>query len=517
MSNNSKDYLFQLIKSLSKSEKRSFKIYATRTNTGQAKFISLFDAIDKSESYNETAILKKVKGLKKRQLSNLKAHLYKQILISLRLTNINFNVDIQLREQIDYARILYNKGLYTQSLRILEKAKEIAATNNRDSQTYDILVFEKIIESQYITRSLNSRANKLVKETEDILGTLNRYNTLSNLSIRLYGIYIKNGHVRNQKDYESIAHFFKTELSKIDLNDLTFFEELYLYISYAWYSLIIQDFLLQYKYAQKWVNLFRNNPDMLTLEPIWYIKGMHVLLEALFVLNHYEKHEQELKHLEHFAENPPIRNNENLETLGFMYSYTSKINSHFIIGSFSEGIKLVPELLNKIEEHSNSVDPHRVLIFYYKIASLYFGAGKTEKSIFYLNKIINYPDQHLREDLHCFARILNLIAHYEMGNQTLVDYQIRSTYRFLRKMNDLNKVQEEVLKFLRNLGNVKRSEVQDEFEKLRKKLIDISKLPFQRRHFIYLDIISWLEAKMQNKPVQEVIQAKYQPRNAKRN
>ncbi len=512
MSNNSNDYLFQLIKSLSKAEKRSFKIFATRTNTRDPKFISLFDAIDKSDSYDEAVIVKKVKGLKKRQLSNLKAHLYRQILISLRLTNINYNVDIQLREQIDYARILYNKGLYTQSLRILEKAKEIAANNNRDSQTYDILVFEKIIESQYITRSLKSRADKLVKETDEILGTLRRYNTLSNLSIRLYGIYIKNGHVRNQKDFENIQSFFKSELEKINLDNLTFFEELYLYISYAWYSLIIQDFLLQYKYAQKWVNLFRNKPDMLTLEPIWYIKGMHVLLEALFVLEHYDKHEIELKHLEEFAENPPIRNNENLETLSFMYSYTSKINSHFIIGTFSEGIEMVPELMDKLEKYSNSVDPHRVLVFYYKIASLYFGAGETEKSIFYLNKIINYPDQHLREDLHCFARILNLIAHYEMGNQTLVDYQIRSTYRFLRKMNDLNKVQEEVLKFLRNLGNVKLADVKEEFIKLRQKLINISNLPFQRRHFIYLDIISWLESKIENKPVQSIIQAKFKPR-----
>ena len=33
------------------------------------------------------------------------------------------NIDIQLHEQMDYARILYNKGLYLQSLKDLEKIK----------------------------------------------------------------------------------------------------------------------------------------------------------------------------------------------------------------------------------------------------------------------------------------------------------------------------------------------------------------------------------------------------------
>ena len=47
MPNQPNDHLFQLIKSLSKAEKRGFKIYGTRTSSEDAKFIQLFDAIDK--------------------------------------------------------------------------------------------------------------------------------------------------------------------------------------------------------------------------------------------------------------------------------------------------------------------------------------------------------------------------------------------------------------------------------------------------------------------------------------
>ena len=513
MANQPNDHLYQLIKSLSKAEKRGFKIYATRNSSEDAKFIQLFDAVDKAKDYDEDVIIKKIKGLKKTQLSNLKAHLYKQILTSLRLNYVNHNIDIQLREQIDYARILYDKGLYKQSLKILEKAKALSYENHRITLTTEILGFEKLIESQYITRSLRNRADQLIDETEESVRSVERYHSLSNLSLRLYGIYIKAGHVRSERDFDITEKFFENALKQIDTRDIGFFEKHYLNVSYAWYSLIVQDFLMQYRYAQKWVDHFRKNPDMLALEPIWYLKGVHVLLEALFILGHYEKHQEEVAKLKEFLQNPPTRSNENLETLGFQYYYTSLINSHFMAGTFTEGLSIIPEFNKELEKHTDHIDPHRILVFYYKIACLYFGAGKTEKAIEYLNKIINYPDPRLREDIHCFARILNLIAHFELGNETLLDYQVRSTYRFIRKMNDLNSVQEEILKFLRNLSSTDPKNLRRQFISLREKLIEIQEQPYQRRAFLYLDIISWLECKIDQKPIQEVIKSKFKPRN----
>ncbi|MFX5937744.1 hypothetical protein ABTE71_20520, partial [Acinetobacter baumannii] len=80
-----------------------------------------------------------------------------------------------------------------------------------------------------------------------------------------------------------------------------------------------------------------------------------------------------------------------------------------------KGLVLVPEIEGKLKEYELYLDRHRVLVFYYKIASLYFGSGNPEKSIDYLNRIINWKVD-LRTDLQCYARLLHLIAHYEMGN-----------------------------------------------------------------------------------------------------
>ena len=107
MPNRSTDALFQLVKSLEKSEKRNFKLYAKRnTATEDLKVVQLFDALDKMSDYDEKVLLKRTKSIKKQQLSNIKANLYKQILSSLRLIRDEANIDIHLHELMDHARIL---------------------------------------------------------------------------------------------------------------------------------------------------------------------------------------------------------------------------------------------------------------------------------------------------------------------------------------------------------------------------------------------------------------------------
>ena len=169
MPNRSSDTLFQLIKSLEKSEKRNFKLYITRNSSSlDLKSIQLFDALDKMEDYDEAQLLNKNKNIRKAQLSNAKAHLYREILSSLRLIRNDDNVDIQLHEQLDYARILYNKGLYLQSLRTLERIKETAREHHQETFLLEVLFFEKTIESLHITRSMQDRADQLADELDGV-------------------------------------------------------------------------------------------------------------------------------------------------------------------------------------------------------------------------------------------------------------------------------------------------------------------------------------------------------------
>ena len=187
--------LFVLVKSMTKSEKRQFKLYIGRLGVNEdSKFLLLFKVLERLKVYDEQVILK-AGFVKKLQLSNLKAHLYKQILISLKLNPSHQNLRIQLREQLDFATILYHKGLYRQSLKMLDKAKSLAIKNQEKNIAYEIVELEKIIESQYITRSLSNRA-ELTAQAKELSHQNVIASKLSNLSLQLYGLFLKTGYVK---------------------------------------------------------------------------------------------------------------------------------------------------------------------------------------------------------------------------------------------------------------------------------------------------------------------------------
>jgi hypothetical protein len=510
MPNRSSDALFQLIKSLEKSEKRNFKLYITRNSSSEdLKSIQLFDALDKMEEYDEAQLLSKNKNIRKAQLSNAKAHLYREILSSLRLIRQEDNIDIQLHEQLDYARILYNKGLYLQSLRTLDRIKENARAHHQVTFLLQVLFFEKTIESLHITRSMQDRADQLAGELDAVNEQLRLISQLSNLALQLYSWYIRNGVARNEKDEVAVQEFFEKNLP-VDLSGSTgFYERLYQYQSFCWYAFIRQDFLLYYRYTQKWVDLFDKEPFMLVIETSQYIKGMHNLLSAHFDLLNDAKFTETLKLFEEFSESEIVRNNVNNRIQTFVYLYISKLNKHFIDGTFTEGLSLVPYIEDKLTEYWIYLDRHRILVFYYKIACLYFGSGDYGKTVDYLNKIINWKVDNLRTDLQCYSRLLHLIAHYELGNFDLLEYLIKSVYRFMAKMGNLSLVEEEIFRFLRKSFTLSPDKLKPEFGKLLEKLKRYEKNRFETRAFVYLDIISWLESKIEHVPVQDVIREKY--------
>jgi len=329
------------------------------------------------------------------------------------------------------------------------------------------------------------------------------------LSLRMYGLYLKLGHARNERDGEMVKSFFESQLPALQHAHMSFYEKVYMYQASSWYYYILQDFVMYYRYTQKWVDLFRKYPSLQQTDMDLYIKAQHNLLTAHFYTSNSEKFKSALQDLEDFIRENQDNFHENTRTSAFVYLYTAKINRYFLEGTFSQGLEMVPELETEISNHTLKIDQHRVLVFYYKIACLYFGSGDNSKAIVYLNKIINLKIGNLRADIQCFARILHLIAHYELENYSLVEYLIKSVYHFISKHKDLGLVMEEIMKFLRRYIYANPKALRNAFVDLKDRLEQISQDPYERRSFLYLDIISWLESKIEGIPVQEVIHRKF--------
>ena len=139
---------------------------------------------------------------------------------------------------------------------------------------------------------------------------------------------------------------------------------------------------------------------------------------------------------------------------------------------------------------------------------MYFGAGMYSKSLFWVNKILN-DNSDYRQDYKIFAKIMNLIIHYELGNIDLLEYNTKSVLRYILKKDKLYKYEYALINFIKKIIMLTGSDDLDfEYRKLKKELDKIAEDDYEKKAFEYFDITSWLESKQDNKPFSEIVRKK---------
>ncbi len=486
-----------------------FKLYSTRVGEADKKFVRLFDLIANQKEYDEPKLLKRVPEFKPHQMPNMKAHLYWQVLKCLQLANTKKLPEVYITEMIDYARILYSKCLYRECLMMIDKAKKQAAKNDSRLLLLELLEFEKMAIFQRESVNFEKRADEIIKETSATSKSVQNINTFSNLSLRLNSLYQNIGFIRNKNDLDKVTNFFHSGLPEYNEQRLSFHEKLYLYYSYTGYYFFIQDFKEGYKYAQKWLRLFEKQPEMQERKTEMYIKALNSVLVAQNKLYLYQDFMETHRRLVALKRSKKIILTENIKLHLFKTIYIHEMNRHFMLGEFRSGTRIVSGLQNELNNFIPKLDKHTVLLLYYKIACLYIGSGNFNEALKWLNKIINERETNLREDLHSFARILRLICYYELDDDDSVEYNICSTYRFLSKRKSFVKFMQLIVAFLKGIRmDYSRMEVISRFRVLKKQMEELEKDKYEKRAFIYFDIISWLESKIDGRAIQDVVKEK---------
>ena len=104
--------LFELIKSLTKTEKRYFKLSASGFKKEDNNYLKLFNALDKQSEYDEKKIVAQFPEEKFiKELRVTKKYLYKLITRSLISYHEESSVNSKLKYYLRCAEVLFEKGL----------------------------------------------------------------------------------------------------------------------------------------------------------------------------------------------------------------------------------------------------------------------------------------------------------------------------------------------------------------------------------------------------------------------
>ena len=230
MSKKASPALFELIKSMSKSEKRYFKILSSRHTIGEENnYITLFDYIEQLSAYNEEELFEHFSGEAfLNQFSITKNRLYESVMKSLDAFHSNSSIDTQIARLIHGAEILYNKSLYDHAKRQLVSAERLAKKHDKNIALYEInLKYNKLIETANYSNTSEQDIEQITRNNAERIELLAYHNELWSIKSQLFILINKKGKVRSEKDRNNYEHLF-SKLKKLKSPSYIDFDSNYL-------------------------------------------------------------------------------------------------------------------------------------------------------------------------------------------------------------------------------------------------------------------------------------------------
>lgn len=505
----SSDELFLLIKSLTRTEKRYFKLYTNGSSNGnEFNYLNLFNIIDKQTEYDEKKVI--ASFFENREIKNFpneKKHLYSLILKSLNKYHSTISKENELNELLNSAQILNKKQLPEQCNKLLDKLTLFAEKH----ELYAGLIKIGELRSELIRQKANSSTD-MKEEFDDIRFYSNfaiEKLTIENKYNELFTVFLekirKDGEVlRHPSEMDWYTAFMSNPFIKNENNATTLKSKSIFYFINGTFYYITGDFEKANYYYKKDIEYLEKESKNSPVESSLYSAKISNMCTVCLKKRDYRSLIIYLNKLKNCPAHFPMERSK------LFYRYHDLlIKFHVLTGEFDKAIDLYQSIKEELKEHLNIIHKSRIISINYYMAYAYLGRNDYKGAMIWINKLLDEKTNY-RNDLLCFARVLNCIIQYEIGNENSQESTYRSTIYFFKKYNKTYHFEEVFLKFfskiLKESDNVKQKKWMIEFKN---ELTLLLNNPFESGFIECFDMISWLEHKLSGTAFSELIKSKH--------
>ncbi|MCB0428667.1 MAG: hypothetical protein H6585_11090 [Flavobacteriales bacterium] len=494
----SPDPLHLLIQHLSQTEKRYFKRFSQLHGTKDSNYLLLFDAIDRMTVYSESGLRGKLKGKTLlKHLSSEKNYLYHLILKSLRAYHADGSKNNELYNLMQSIEILFEKGLYKQCEKLVQKAKKIAYTYEKNTLLLDVLAWEqKITRARFDLENLD----ETITEENRIIGELQQVVSLKIIFYRLTTFIDQRGVARSKEELQRLDEIIRKDILQKERPGWSYEAGVYYYMAWSDYYYAHGNLEKDYEYSRKLLQFVTSYPQLLVQDVRVHVNALSYFIIACLRLKRFDEAHHTLGQLKAYL--PGLRKlTRDMEVRTYSLCVRLELNYFRLTGQFEKGATLVQEVSSALSTKQRPLSKEQELVIGFFLAFFYWQAGNRKQTLHWINHILS---QKLREDILCFTRILNLIFHYEQGNEMILDHNIRSTKSYLKRKKKLFNTEIILLKYLEKLA-----EHEDQRDKLWPALFKQMKEnltnPYERTILDYFDLLAWIESKIEHKTLEEVV------------
>ncbi|HVZ41337.1 MAG TPA: hypothetical protein VHI13_18805 [Candidatus Kapabacteria bacterium] len=489
--------LFELITSLSKSEKRYFRIFASlHARDGSNKYLQLFDLIDAQREYNEEEVRARFQErFALRHFAEAKYYLYNAILRALHLYAADQSVDVQITTALHQAMILYDRNLFRQSEKMVARARELAIANER---------WHLAIDADMLEQRFAERGGASPERIGELLERIFHHDDLSRDRLEQWATYVRMiaqirafGQPRNNDQLAAFVGLLQGNPEPGRLNAATLTAAIYHLYSRA----VLEQAAGNYRAAAE---LYREMLPMFGASAYWANCEQNSVLPVIanICLLSVKARDREM-----FNEYYPIlleqaeRSPRSAYYEAYIGALTLKAEFHLALGEYGEALAAGMELQGAMDAARIPPGIARRARAAMLLMAIHFGLGNYSRCIELLNMVFAMKPEGLPPYHFGVARIYQLMIHVERGDDDLLEHLLRSAHRYFVAGSSGYRLEGIIIEFIKQTlraGNRIGSPalLRDLLERIAPLLDD----PFERSLLNWVDIVAWLRSRVYGIP-----------------
>lgn len=481
--------LFVLIKSMSSSEKRYFRLFCTRESSG-ANYLSLFDAMDAQQEYDERQLKNTLKGKTfVRQLHVTKNYLHKLILKSLRNFHADLTRDAALKNRLQNVEILYHKELYEHAESELRKAREQAEKYELQTGLVEVYVWERRLEQALRPHNYVGMEQLLLRHKEALL-VLDNKHAYWDLAVQHSKTLGREKSESKQPSelLQSPEHALSLEAKVLYFNTT--------YLQYLGNNEV--DRAEGQLYAL--IDLLERFDDRIREDPGLYVSSINNLVSFLVFQKKYAAASALIAKAKSVYEQWSLTAANRTLLKQIMRTYNIEMEMYRERGNVEEPIAFITKTEAFVQENRHKIPREYLVSFWFQFASIYFMRQEYKKALIWLNLLLNARFKTERIDLQVQARMLNLMVHLEQQNLFVLRYFVDSTKRYMKKVKNGQPFEEILLRFFVQIGKMPLYDYKAAYQELYNKLFpENAEALVSEDALNYIDYKGWLQQKLNQK------------------
>lgn len=487
MGRRTNDLLAELIKSLSSSEKRYFRLFAER-HSSHNNYLKLFDAIAQQEVYDETKLKQQLAD--EHWLKNLavvKSQLKQLVLESL----VQFNRTSDDRSKLDHetkkAIELGQKGFKKEASDALEKIQTKAEKSLYWMQALTAVQWQK----KFLYTGSIDVNRKLAEDEQRLLGFMSNEGEYYQLIRELIHIRFKTEVVRESETRQQLNELKTNSLLANFEEAKTLLSQYFYHTFHGIYHSLINETENSEKAYYRALVLLRENPDFAASRAEDYFMRLNSYVSKLSAAGLTNEFRDWLAELRKAPENAVFKTLTNVGELTTVYAANHELQAYFHAKNYDAGSNRAEQLFAEVTAAFPKVRDQWQLVFLYNGMVLHFMDGRYRESLKWIRAIEETPGTE-SELIRELAAMLHIMVRYELEDTELLESLLRSTDRSLKKEGRFFKIEQAMIEHYRNLLKTPKIDQQELWETLKVKFVTFKNDPSEKAFFAYFDFVEWI-------------------------